>query len=519
MGTTMVLILKHYSINEQELFSVTTKRWLYNDDKQRAIRHVPFNVQAFIGMAVQAADARTCTSLKKIQDGTMNRVFSLKLDNGVDLIAKIPFPVAGPKHFCTASEVATLDYLRSEHGIPVPNVRAWCSKADSTPVRAEYILYDRIPGVPLHDHNGTEVPILKDPYVQVLPAVRRIESRLASTHFSQIGSIYYKEDIPDSLRDRPLGPWSNVHSYMFALAACARASINKFCTDLSLQEAYHDVVTDYETLVPHIAPQDSQYILWHPDLHASNIIVTEMTDSCTLRGVIDWQGARVAPYYTQLDPPPAFTAEEHPLVDSSKDDGPELSVQLDTLTDPEQQRLARLALRRAWRAHLHRILMRNDDPELAHDLYEPMGVMAKLIRTRPATLITRGLEEGLDLIRHSFLMSRGLWGLAVGVDGGRVPLMPFPLHISDEEEKRITDELTQRRHEASAADEVLERLGVPLDGEGIVDVQDYEKGKHEIEDARQALLDKTFSQEEKDRLVKTWPLQNGKVSLTAETCH
>ncbi|KAJ3502110.1 hypothetical protein NLJ89_g9035 [Agrocybe chaxingu] len=506
-------------------------------------------------MAVQAAGAQVCTSLKKIQDGTMNRVFSLKFDNDVDLIAKIPFPIAGPRHFCTASEVATLDYLRSEHGIPVPNVRAWCSTADSTPVGAEYILYDRIPGVPLHDHNRTEAPILKDPYVQVLPAVRRIESRLASTHFSQIGSIYYKEDMPDSLRDRPLyaphisptansarfcigptvdrefwragrasldinkGPWSNVHSYMFALAACARASIDELRTDPSMQKDYHDVVTDYETLVPHIAPQDSQYILWHPDLHASNIIVTQSTDPCTLRGIIDWQGACVAPYYTQLDPPPAFTAEEHPLVDSSKDDGPELAVQLDTLTDPEQQRLARLALRRAWHAHLHQILVSSEDPELAHDLYEPMGVMAKRIMTRPATLITRGFEEGLDLIRHSFLMSRGVWGLAVGVDKGGVPITPFPLHISDEEEKRITKELALRRHEASAADEVLERLGVPLDGEGIVDVQDYEQGKREVEDSRRALLDKAVSQEEKDHLVETWPLQDGKVSLTAESCH
>jgi hypothetical protein len=134
----------------------------------------------------------------------MNRVFLLVFDNGVEFIAKIPFGVAGPKHFCTASEVATLDYLRTEHGIPVPNVRAWCSRADSTPVGAEYIMYDKIPGVQLHEHDNTELPLQHDPYIDVLPVIQRIESRLASTYFSQIGSIYYKADVSESLRDRPL---------------------------------------------------------------------------------------------------------------------------------------------------------------------------------------------------------------------------------------------------------------------------------------------------------------------------
>lgn len=134
----------------------------------------------------------------------MNRVFSLQLDNDKQLIAKIPFPVAGPKHYCTASEVATLDFLRTELHLPVHRIRAWCSRAESSPVGTEYIMYDRIRGVPLDSHDKTELPVEDDPYVETLPALLRIESTLARLRFSQIGNIYYREDVSEELQNRPL---------------------------------------------------------------------------------------------------------------------------------------------------------------------------------------------------------------------------------------------------------------------------------------------------------------------------
>ncbi|KAI0369309.1 hypothetical protein BV20DRAFT_374089 [Pilatotrama ljubarskyi] len=88
----------HMSASEErERFSVTTMRWLYNDEQR-----------------------------------SFNRVFSLTFDNNVELIAKIPYPCTGPRHLCTASEVATLDFLRTELGLPVPHVRSWCSRAEQT---------------------------------------------------------------------------------------------------------------------------------------------------------------------------------------------------------------------------------------------------------------------------------------------------------------------------------------------------------------------------------------------------
>jgi len=92
--------------------------------------------------------------------------------------------------------------------------------------------------------------------------------------------------------------------------------------------------------------------------------------------------------------------------------------------------------------------------------------------TSPAVAITRGTTEGLAFIRHSFLTSRRLWGLSVGVDENGTPLEPFPLDISDADEQKTEKEWARLRSDASMADGLLQSLGIPWDGEGIVGVDD-----------------------------------------------
>ncbi|KAI9058593.1 hypothetical protein FKP32DRAFT_1680333 [Trametes sanguinea] len=117
----------------------------------------------------------------------------------------MPFPVAGPKHLCTASEVATMDYVRTEHKMPTPVVRAWCSRAESSPVGMEFILYEKIPGVDLaHLDTTVDQPLCDDPFIEVLPDIVQFEANLFKTAFAQVGSIYYKEEVPEALRSRAL---------------------------------------------------------------------------------------------------------------------------------------------------------------------------------------------------------------------------------------------------------------------------------------------------------------------------
>jgi hypothetical protein len=48
----------------------------------------------------------------KFPEGQYNKAFLLKMDNGSEVVAKIPNPNAGPARHVTASEVATVDFVR-----------------------------------------------------------------------------------------------------------------------------------------------------------------------------------------------------------------------------------------------------------------------------------------------------------------------------------------------------------------------------------------------------------------------
>ncbi|OAA69651.1 hypothetical protein ISF_02921 [Cordyceps fumosorosea ARSEF 2679] len=70
----------------------------------------------------------------------------MSMDNGREVIAKVPNPNAGIPHFTTASLIPEArDFLDT----PAPPVHAWNSRAESHPVGAEFIIMDKVEGVPL----------------------------------------------------------------------------------------------------------------------------------------------------------------------------------------------------------------------------------------------------------------------------------------------------------------------------------------------------------------------------------
>lgn len=72
-----------------------------------------------------------------------NRIFRLSFDTGNNLIARIPFPNAGPRSFLTRSEVATMDFVRTRLDAPVPKVLAWDSSPENV-VGCEYKLWRNV---------------------------------------------------------------------------------------------------------------------------------------------------------------------------------------------------------------------------------------------------------------------------------------------------------------------------------------------------------------------------------------
>jgi hypothetical protein len=61
------------------------------------------------------ANTRIGTQLLKCVEGQYNKAFVLTLDNGSEVVAKLPNPNAGPAFYTTASEVATRQFVRCSH--------------------------------------------------------------------------------------------------------------------------------------------------------------------------------------------------------------------------------------------------------------------------------------------------------------------------------------------------------------------------------------------------------------------
>jgi len=96
-----------------EIFNFTKGRFVTNEQHELARRHRTFNVSELVQHAARAVKADRCLSIKKYPDGMYNRVLLLSMDNGKEVVAKIPNPNSGQPHFTTASEVATMKFVSS----------------------------------------------------------------------------------------------------------------------------------------------------------------------------------------------------------------------------------------------------------------------------------------------------------------------------------------------------------------------------------------------------------------------
>jgi len=59
-------------------------------------RHVRFNVNELARCAAETVGARTCVSISKYPDGMYNKAMLLTMNNGSQVVAKVPNPNAGP---------------------------------------------------------------------------------------------------------------------------------------------------------------------------------------------------------------------------------------------------------------------------------------------------------------------------------------------------------------------------------------------------------------------------------------
>jgi hypothetical protein len=96
-----------------EFFRFTRARFVSDEESEMQQRHVRFNMNELARVAARAAVSKACVNIEKYLDGMYNKVFQMTMEDGTQVVAKIPNPNAGPAHLTIASEVATMDFASS----------------------------------------------------------------------------------------------------------------------------------------------------------------------------------------------------------------------------------------------------------------------------------------------------------------------------------------------------------------------------------------------------------------------
>lgn len=169
----------------------------FNETIRLKERHLVFNVPALcqtIARACNQSHAELST-LIKLAEGGSYRIFEATFQNGVEVIARLPFPSTLPKRYGVSSEVATMLFLKS-HGLPTPRIYDW-SAQDDNPVGSEYMIMEKARGKDLHE---TWYSMSIGERLDMVEQIVCLEKQLFEISMPASGGIYLKESLPHGIR-------------------------------------------------------------------------------------------------------------------------------------------------------------------------------------------------------------------------------------------------------------------------------------------------------------------------------
>lgn len=167
----------------------------YNEQRRLTERRLPFNVGELKRAAARAIHKpeSDVQSLHKLAEGGFNRIFEIVMADETSVLARLPYPSTLPRRLAVASEVATMDFVRT-HGIPTPRILGY--EIDENPVGSENILMEKLPGRPIGD---AWFELSEKQRLQVLHGIVELESKMFNIQLPASGSIYYTHDLkPDT---------------------------------------------------------------------------------------------------------------------------------------------------------------------------------------------------------------------------------------------------------------------------------------------------------------------------------
>lgn len=100
----------------EEWFRYTRGRFLSNETHEMAIRYVKFNMDELVKHAAESVglSSAQCVRVEKFPDGMFNKTFLFTMQDGTQVVGKVPNPNAGRAHYTTASDVATMDFVSTK---------------------------------------------------------------------------------------------------------------------------------------------------------------------------------------------------------------------------------------------------------------------------------------------------------------------------------------------------------------------------------------------------------------------
>ncbi|KAL3447716.1 hypothetical protein BJX65DRAFT_295552 [Aspergillus insuetus] len=227
------------NMGDNTLFFYTSGRWLWDESAQLRIRYQPFNVEELKQAVARAVNAELCVSIK-LPECSYSKTFLLRMDNDI-------------LNFATASEVATLDFIRNELSVPVPRVFAG------------------------RDELGKSWPTMDiADKVNIVSQVARIQAKIATIYFGHYAVLFYKEDIE-----------GGIHVPGIPAQFCIGPNCDiRFYDDREPPDCHIALLDKYRKLMPHSIPSEQG------QNRSENQIVS----------IIDWQDSSLPVFYGRRIP-------------------------------------------------------------------------------------------------------------------------------------------------------------------------------------------------------------------------
>ncbi|PLN85569.1 kinase-like domain-containing protein, partial [Aspergillus taichungensis] len=522
--------------SKDEFFKFTRGRFVIDEAENLRKREVRFDMNRLARIAADSVGAAQCISITKYPDGMFNKAFLMSMDNGREVIAKVPNPNAGAPHFTTASEVATMDFARKVLDTPAPRVYTWNSQAGSHPVGAEFIIMDKVEGVPLSQVWDTMTLPQK---LQVLLAVTHLQKQWLSVSFSHYGGLYYKKDVQSlkgsyyvkdgesvkdseftigpatsrdwfdagrSVLDVEKGPWTSLIQYLQAVRMrelkaiqCSKPpkQIALFCGPKLYQPDTEKKITAlawYQQVINALLPKNpaiaSPY-LWHDDLHYDNIFIDPQNPG-KITGIIDWQSCHISSLFNH-NPDPAFLNW----------DGLEPET-LDLVSRPKLSGLS--PKERSAAVHEYAVqnlfigwrkLMQAKNPDLYQVIEYRKSVAYGLM-----FLAHRMFEYGEAHFQSLLVDLKDSWAELPTVTSDS----PFPLHFSEADIERIKIDSDGAVAGTQLVAEVKERMGDLWPDKGSIEHERYDDCKAALAEVKGQILEQLAeTDEERAEYERYWP--------------